>query len=486
MKKYVLGLCLLSASLLAAGQDPTMEFDLTTNNITAKDEVKTESLARYVKSIMNIEAGNESGQGLMIAPDLMIASYSLIAGKSDVTYADETGKRKYFDGYIAADPARGIVLLKTADLQSSYIAPSYTAYNAFLGTYEKTVISMKRSNNKYILNKVTIPGIQEIKGAWINQSYIPRKVQYQGNKPEQGEMIFSNNMFYGIIVYIDGEPFHINNRPLMELYLFKDLAPNHLSDLRPYYAGSEAGKKSKPVIYKIGLTDEKKTRDGKKTYDILTLDYARRDKQRMDLYFSFKSLGWSSGINFNPNLRMIDLKTGIIYHPTEYGVSLNKVYNNTTERKIISFENVPEYVDQVKLFNLYTDVYEQEKDLRYNSEFKSRRFFDNVIFNNFPVTKKTDYELDEDLTNEGTVAFYGLSSSNFDDNVRILIDGKQVGVLTHYITNTYTTDFCGLKSSITMKLKPGEYKYKAIMGRKTIERKFMVTKGKCTGQLVKF
>lgn len=272
----------------------------------------------------------------------------------------------------------------------------------------------------------------------------------------------------------------------MELALLKDLAPNQLSDLRPYQPGSESGKKSKPVIYKIGLTDEKKSRDGKKTYDILSLDYARRDKQKMDFFFTFKSLGWSSGINFNPNLRMIDLKTGMIYHPTEYGVAFNKVYNNTAERKIISFENVPEYVDQVKLFNLYTDVYEYEKDLRFNIELKSRRFFDNVILNNFPVTKKTDYELDEDLTTEGTVAFYGLTSSNFDDDVRILIDGKQVGVLTHYITNTYTTDFCGLKSSITVKLNAGEYKYKAIMGRKTIERKFMVTKGKCTGQLVKF
>ncbi len=35
-------------------------------------------------------------------------------------------------------------------------------------------------------------------------------------------------------------------------------------------------------------------------------------------------------------------------------------------------------------------------------------------------------------------AFYGLSSSNFKEAVRILIDGKQVGELTHFYTDLKT------------------------------------------------
>jgi hypothetical protein len=485
MKKYVLGLCLLTSSIISFCQDAP-EFDLITNKITAEEKIRTDYLERYTKCIVNIEAGNESGQGLLVGPNLVLTSYSLVAGKSGLSYKDVSGRTKYFDGYIAADPARGIILLKTSDVYTQFHGLSITAYNSFFPQWQKNMFLLHKEGNKYTVDRASLADRELPKADSRILGYIPRKVNYAGVKPVQGYIVFDPSMMMaGIIVYINGEPFHINNRPLLELSLYKDLSPINLSDLPLYTVPTDTKGKEKPVIYKIGLLDEKKTTNGKKIYDALSLDYIKREQQALSCYFTFKSLGWTGGINFSPNLRLIDQQTGMIYHQSTTETPYY-VYNSTSYRKVIRFENIPASVNHIKLFNLPADVYEYEKALRYKTDPSVRRFFDDVIINNFPTTKKTDYDLEEDFSNEGTVAFYGLSSSNFKEAVRILIDGKQVGELTRFYTDENKTDFCGLSSSVTVKLKVGEYKYKAIMGKQTIERKFMITKGKCSGQLIKF
>lgn len=477
MKRYILGLCLLSSSMIVFCQEQKPEYDTTTNNIT---KFSTQYKDEYAQSIVNIQAGSESGQGLLVGTNLVLTSYSLIAGKSNVSYVDVSGRTKYFDGYIAADPARGIILLKTADVYSKFIDLFHTSYNASQDTYEQSLFLMHKDGNRYIIDKAVLPRI-ESKGHYITNAYILRKVNYTGAKPIQGYIDFSYTLA-GIIVYINGEPFHVNNRLLYELLLHKDLAPVNLADLPSQSAGTN-NQQSKPSIYKIGLNTESSGETS-----TVTLDYVKRDQQKLSLYFTFKANpSHSKGSSFKPILSLIDLKSGIIYHPSSTENIPTFVYNTTSSRGAIHYENIPASVNQVKLRTLPIDVYDLHKtrlELRYQFYDK---YFEKVIIYNFPTTKKTHYALDEDFTDGGTVSFYCLkSSSNMTGDVRISIDGDAVGTLTRYYTDLNTKDFCGESASITVKLKPGEYKYKAVMGGNKIERKFKVTKGNCSAQLIKF
>lgn len=484
MKKYVLGLCLLIPSLTAVCQEQKPVYDTVTNNIR---KFRTEYKDPYAQATVSIQAGSESGQGLVIGSNLVLTSYSLVAGKSDLSYKDASGRTKYFDGYIAADPVRGIIILKTEAVHTQLVQMSSTSYNTSLSLYKQKVSIWHKDGNRFIVDTAILPRNEEIKGNYKVYGYLPRKVDYAGPGPIQGYIDFDeSNLFVGMIVYKDGHPYHINNRPMLELSLFGDLAPLNIADL-PTSFSVGGNQKSKPSIYKIDLFSETKGFNNSKTvFDRITLDYAKRDQQNLSFYFTVRAFEYTSGFEFTPNLRMVDLRTGIVYTPSSYDNAPSYVYNNTSNRAAIHFQNIPASVSHVKLFNLPVDVYDYYKELQSRYSFTAKKFFDNVIISNFPVTKKPHYDLEEDFTNEGTVSFYCLESSNMTDNVRISIDGDVAGTLTKYYTDRSITDFCGRSSTVTVKLKPGEYKYKAVMGGKSIERKFMITKGKCLGQLIKF
>lgn len=484
MKTILLALCLLALTFIAVCQEQKPEYDTITNKI---QKFRPQYKDPYAQYTVSIQAGSESGQGLVIGTNLVITSYSLVAGKSELSYIDASGKTRYFDGYIAADPARGIILLKTGEVYPQFIPLTSTSMNTSLSLYRQNIFFWQKDGNRYIIDTTSLPRHEEIKGNYKEYGYIPRRVNYTGAKPIQGYIDFDESMlFVGMIVYINGQPYHINNRPLFELSLFGDLAPLNISDLPRSFSSTE-NLKSKPSIYKIGLFSETKgTNNSTKVYDRITLDYAKREQQTLSFYFSVQSLGWTNGFNFSPNLRMIDLKTGIVYHPSSSNNIPGYVYNNTTNRAVIHFQHIPANVNHVKLFNLPLDIYDYHKELQNKYSVSTKKFFDDVIISNFPSTKKPHYDLDEDHTNEGSVSFYCLTSSNMTGDVRISIDGDVVGTLSKYYTDLTITDFCGRSSTVTVKLKPGEYKYKAVMGGKSIERKFMISKGKCLGQLIKF
>lgn len=484
MKKYVLGLCLLISCIVAVCQERKPEYDTITNNIK---KFRPDYKDPYAQATVSIQAGNESGQGLVIGSNLVLTSYSLVAGKSDLSYKDASGKTKYFDGYIAADPVRGIIILKTEDVYTQLIQMSTTSFNTALSLYKQKVFIWHKDGNRFIVDTAILPRNEEVKGNYKEYGYLPRKVDYAGPRPIQGYIDFDESqLFVGMIVYKDGQPFHINNRPMFELSIFNDLAPLNIADL-PTDFSFNGNPKSKPSIYKIDLFSETKGSNNSKTvYDRITLDYAKRDQYKLSFYFTVRSFAFTSGFNFTPNLRMIDLKTGIVYTPSSTDNAPSYVYNNTSNRVAIHFQNIPASVNHVKLFNLPVDVYDYYKELQSRYSFTAKKFFDDVIISNFPTTKKTHYDLDEDFSNEGTVSFYCLESSNMTGDVRISIDGDVAGTLSKYYTDPSITDFCGRSSTVTVKLKPGEYKYKAVMGGKSIERKFMITKGKCLGQLIKF
>ena len=483
MKTILLALSLLAVSFNAFCQERKPEYDTTTNNIK---KFRPDYKDPYAKYTVSIQAGGESGQGLVIGTNLILTSYSLVAGKSDLSYKDASGRTKYFDGYIVADPARGIIILKTEDVYPQFIGlAAATSFNTSLPYYKQQIFYWHKDGNRYIIDTASIPRNEEVKSNYKITGYVPRKVDYSGSKPLQGYIDFDeSNLFVGMIVYIDGQPFHINNRPLYELSIYSDLAPKNLADL-PSSVPVVNNQKSKPSIYKTDMRGDDNQKNSSAS-DIITLDYVKRDQQKLSFYFTFKPLKWSNGVKFDPNLRMIDLKSGIVYHPSSSTNIPNFVYNNTSSRSALHFDNIPASVNHVKLFNLPPDIYEYDKELRGMSLSRTRKFFSDVIINNYPIVKKTEYALDEDFSNDGTVAFYCLKSSNMTGDVSISIDGDAVGTLTHYFTDNDITDFCGRSASLTLKLKPGEYKYKAVMGRNKIERKFMITKGKCLGQLIKF
>lgn len=487
MKKCLLGLCLMAISFTTYCQSDKPAFDLTTNHITSDEKVKTDYLVGFAKSIITIEADNESGQGIVVGPDLVITSLSLVANKSSVHYRDASGSRKYFDGYLAADPSRGIVLLKTRETHASFLNPGFTYLNPSIPFYKSDMFLMHHNGNVYTIDRASLADTKEPSGDTKKLVHIPRKLNYKGAKPVPGYLVIDKDMIWGgMITYIEGIPHLVNNKSLLELYLLKDLAPLDLSELRFAETGNDTRKKQKPVIYKVGLVDERKNNNGKKVYDILSLDYIKREQQKLDFFFTFKSIDWSKGTSFNPSLTMIDLKSGFVYHPSTNDFPSNFVYNSTSYRSCISFDNVPSSVSHVKLFNLPEDIYKYESELRNKSTPAVRRFFDDVIINNFPVTSKTTYALEELSDNEGTVTFYALQSSNISGVVKIMIDGEEAGTITKYYSDPNSTEFCGGTASVTVRLKTGEYTYKAIMDKKKIERKFLIQKGKCNPQLIKF
>lgn len=481
MKNSLLAFCLLIC-IGSYAQEFTPVFDTITNNIQPEERFTGKYISSYVTHFVTIKADEEVGQGLLVGNDLVITSLSLIAGKSNVSYTYGTSDRPLrFDGYVAVDRARGIVLLKTKEYYSSHTSPGH-AYARSVSSSRADFFLFHKDKETYIVDRAKLVDDNSSYNYRpdINQ---PRKVLYEGNKPVNGYQVYNSMGTAGMIVYLNGQPFHLNNSTLSELMVYKDLPVNSLSDL-VFYPLSDKKSKSKSTLYKIGLMYENK--GSKSVWDVLSLDYVKRDQQQLTFYFSFTSKDWSAGTHFEPRLDIVDLKTGNVYHSTNPIKTRNFVYNQTTYRYAAVFDNVPENVNHVRIFDMPQNIYEYHQNISMKTKPKNRKFFEDVIINNYPTTNKPVYDLDENADGEGTVSFYAIESSNLQGSATIYVDGKQVGAVSRYYTNPKQTEFCGKSATVTVRLKAGEHKVKITMGRKTIERKIKVQAGKCFEQLIKF
>jgi hypothetical protein len=386
------------------------------------------------------------------------------------------------------DEANGLILLQTREMDESFMAPIHFSLSHYFPSYSRDCFIFHKDQNKYIAAQALVPSRDGEKQPANNpDEFHFSKVELVDKvRPVPGHLIFDNqSILAGMIVYRNGAPYLANNRILHKIFYHKDLEPKRLWDLTD--ASEKSSKtKLKSQLFKTDiLYDRKYSKTNDKVWSSLKLNYVERNNQQLTFYFFFKPRSYQSEV-FNPQLEIVDLETGKIYRPRDPNLKNTKVYSSTTYKAFYAFENIPESVRKIRFFNIPPDLQKYQNTLLYNQTDWFNPFFPDLIIDNYPLVKKAVYPLNENSENEGSVVFYLLENSKVTGAVKIYLDGKEAGSLSKYYNDGKKDDYCGLDAALTLRLKPGEYKYKAVMGKSVIERKFRVEKGKCSNQHVKF
>ncbi|MEO6683781.1 MAG: hypothetical protein ABIN48_13245 [Ginsengibacter sp.] len=486
MRKYLCWFILLcSFQAVAQTSEPVIDI----HSLSFKEEVKTQYLLRYLPIIVIIEADGTKGQGIRVARNLILTDLSLVQNKRSVLYqSHDDPARKVIEDYIVADEANGLILLQTTEMDERFMDPIHFSTSHFFPSYNQDCFVFHKDQNKYIAAQALVPSRNDEKRPANNpDEFHFSKVEIVDKiRPVPGHLIFDkHSIVAGLMVYRKGVPYVANNRILHKILFHKDLEPKRLADLTD--ASKKPSKsKSKSQIFQTDiLYDKKYSPTNNKIWSSLKLTYVERSNQQLTFCFLFKPRSYQSEV-FNPQLEIVDLETGEIYRPRDPNMKNTKVYSSTTYKAFYTFENIPDNVRKIRFFNIPPDLQKYNTTLFYNQNDLYNPFFPDLIIDNYPLVKKAFYPLNENSENEGSVVFYLLENSNVNGSVKIYLDGKEVGSLSKYYSDGKKDDYCGLEATITLRLKPGEYKYKAVIDRKVIERKFKVEKGKCSNQHVKF
>lgn len=487
MRRVTILLLLIMPFIGYSQSDEDPVYDLSSVITDEGKEFNTEYIDRFISYIAHIDADGQTGQGLFIGKDIIITSLSLVANNYNVTYTshfDATPQR--VTEYIVADEANGLVLLKAPRPNDAYMVPELLG--GTFPSYDLDMYFLYANTGSYKIEKAVLPSRKEERSSTPDfdvNSLSP--VQYEGSRNLNGSVLFPEGMRpVGLIVHKNEKPFLANKWQIQSLVFHSDLDAKPLSRLAVSLAPLKT-ERSKPDLYEVALNFERKPVGFKSVYAQITLNYVQRQGNHLDFYFAYKPVFSTVPSLFNPDLQLIDLETGMIYRPVKRRLPNNLVYTNTSYLASFSFQNVPSSVNRVKFFDLPADLPKYFSNIRSGQVDFDRPFFTPFIINNYPQVKKPQYNLNENVSDEGTVAFYLLKNSNTGGTgqTRIYVNGKDVGVLDRYY-NMDHEDYCGRSASITLRLKAGEYKYKAVSGNKMIERKFIVKKGECSNQHVKF
>lgn len=490
MKKILLMLFAGLSSYCVYAQSATVP-TLDTSLLAAEEleKLHPDNIRKELAAIAFIDADGEKGQGVFLDKDLLLTSYSLVANKNNIQYyvhGDPVGRN--IAGYVVADEAHGLVLLKTSDINdNSTVSPHYSSQmipptiTSDLMVYYVTQQNM----DAYRIGRMLVPKPEPLHNNRFKNYYLV-PTDYKG-EPINGYVILSlYGNTRGLMVYKEGKPFLANAYLMQSLLFHKGLDVKRMADLPLTYAKPK--KNGKPVLYKAAVSYDRMIKGRKGVYDRTILNYIKRSNTSLSLYFTHTPLNVYRAAVFNPNLQMIDLETGMIYRPAEEEPdNSQRVYNKTSYYTSFHFENIPPSVNRVMFFNIPEKIWDYIKEMRYDQSDYFNPFFSTVLLNNFSGVKKADYDLEENRSNEGTVAFYLLKNSNAQGNAKVFVNGKEAGNLNRYYNSLYDEGYCGLDAAITLRLKAGEYKYKAVAANKVvIERKFRVEAGKCNSVQIKF
>lgn len=478
---------LLFIILFITGIQPTsaQEVDTRTNFPTGTyaERKIPEFNERSKEHLVTITADGATGQGIKVSDNLIITAYDLVAGKADVSFMDhETNTTQDVHEYVAADQKQGLILLRTNSRFQHYLR--FYRPEQFFSEYEYHFFYLKPVEDKLEARVITsLKRDLKEKEAPTFDPNAYGKMKLEGKDQLHGYYVIDgSSRVEGMVLYRNGTHYFADMQALMKLFIHRDLNPNPLVDLRPGIPKKTGSSKIK--VYDIGLKSELYA--NKTLKERLTLDYIEKAANQQIYYFTFELLE-GRRTNFHPELHLINLKTSEIFHPTIKGKPNSLVYGGTSIRTSAVFDQVPNDLDHVKVFEVTEEhLTKSANDKSINQFDYYIKFFDDVIINNFPETKKTRYALTQEESTEGSVAFYLQNKSKAFGEVKVYLDGKYLGILDRMYKDSDQSNFCGMSAAITVRLKAGTYKYQAEQRGQKIQGKFTIQKGKCLNQRIQF
>jgi hypothetical protein len=417
---------------------------------------------KTAESTVTIQTDKSLGSGFFVAPNIIATNYHVVEGATDAFCFLNNSISKYkIEGYLAADKAVDLVLLKVSSLSKPALKMSTQGVTPGQQVY---VIGSPRGLPATISDGI-VSGMRDFDGYKLIQMTAPISPGSSG-----GPVLNSIGELIGISVsqVTDGQNlnFAIPKSCLELLLQFKKDVPIPISTL---YSDEEEYKNNETTNYY----------DEDKTYKFnvfmnnkpeLTLDYMNHYNDMTCFLFTYdmKNIGLKTQTIFMEDYRLVDLETGEIYYGISTDLSSEEnsrvIYNGTKSRFSVCFDRLPK---KVRKFHLM------------EGECSSSSFcFYNINLEKYYTTNDVNWSLYINNDNEGTVSFYTKQSIGHID---IYINDLFFGTLTKYFSDQNYIPDCGDTGDamVTARLPVGTYTYKAVCGKLQWTNTFTITREGC-------
>lgn len=474
---------LLCSTACFAQPDAAALFDLSAISNNDKEKFEVDAKLDYIAFI---DADGEQGQGVFVAKDLILTSYSLLLKKKSVSYrtqSDPTPKK--ITGYVAADPKNGLVLVRTPKLNEKYLTLEYT--EGFSAAEKMNVHYLYTHNQQVRLGEafsVPLPatGQKRPTETSLIRLTLPANTTLNGHLIISRERRRFDTLSYsvGLAVKKDGISYLAPGYLLQSLYFHRNLEEKSFERLTiPRTRETKA-------LYRTELSFFDVYEHVSDTSRVYRLAYIEKAGQNITLHIQFSPVKRTA--LFDPFLHLVDLDRGMIYHSDKRQQINNRAYANTVYNGSVGFPGAAS-ADRISLVEMPDDAEFWNHVRRLNRGSDSGDYpswFSSIIIGNYPKVRKAEYNLKDDPAVYGTVGFFLTPSQ--PQHLPVTISGNSGinGTLTSYYKERPKV-LCGAKGAYTLRLPAGVYTYRArARNGSVITRKFKVTAGECLNEEIIF
>ena len=420
---------------------------------------------RSIRSVVTIQSSVGSGSGFIVAPQVVATNHHVVSGMTKaVCFTDADGTRYVVDGYLLADEANDLALLKVSGLTERPLIIS--PYDARPG------------QRIYVMG--TPIGLE----GTISEGLISSVRNLRGGKKLQISAPISEGSSGGPVMNVTGEVVGIScskiesgeniNFAIPVEYLKKMLAGtltnvHDLSTLPPMEDEQKSVSDTKDMgkaelIYDIGYADEG---------SILSFDYLVHFRDSTCLYFTYDMTDVSEADSVSEywlaDHRIIDISSGEVIKAIRSNLLGNeanphRIYRGTKIYYSITF---PRLAPAIRNFNLMAGNCEE-----------GDYCFRNIRLRDYTTADGMKWRTYENPEPEGTVSFFSRSPK---EKYTVILGNVNLGTLSAPWSEKSVNPNCGNtgNSVLTARLPIGSYKYKATFGDKTINGEVKVTQEGC-------
>ena len=420
---------------------------------------------RSMRSVVTIEGANSRGSGFIVAPQVVATNYHVVSGLTKaVCFIDADGTRYTVDGYLAADEANDLALLKVSGLTERPL--SFSTYDARPG------------------QRIYVMGTPIGFEGTISEGLISSVRNLYGGKKLQISAPISHGSSGGPVMNVNGEVLGISclgfesgeniNFAIPVEYLKKMLARkltnvHDLSTLPPMEDEQKSVSDTKDMgkaelIYDIGYADEG---------SILSFDYLVHFRDSTCLYFTYDMTDVSEADSVSEywlaDHRIIDIASGEVIKAIRSNLLGNeanphRIYRGTKIYYSITF---PRLAPAIRNFNLMAGNCEE-----------GDYCFRNIRLRDYTTADGMKWRTYENPEPEGTVSFFSRSQK---EKYTVILGNVNLGTLSAPWSEKSVNPNCGNtgNSVLTARLPIGSYKYKATCGDKNINGEVKVTQEGC-------
>lgn len=420
---------------------------------------------RSMRSVVTIEGTNSRGSGFIVAPQVVATNYHVVSGMTKAhCYIDAEGVRFSVDGYILADEANDLALLKVSGLTERPL--SLSPYDARPG------------------QRIYVMGSPIGFEGTISEGLVSSIRTLYGGKKLQISAPISEGSSGGPVMNVNGEVVGIScsgfdageniNFAIPVEYLKKMLARSlttvrDLSSLPLVDTEEEAVSDSKDMgkaelIYDIGYADKG---------SVLTFDYLAHFRDSTCLYFTYDMTEVNEADSIYEywlsDHRIIDIGSGEVIQAVRTNLlgdetNPHRIYRGTKIYYSITF---PRLAPAVRHFTLMAGNCEQGDYCFRNIRLRDYTTADGIRWQNY-----------ENPEPEGTVSFFSRSQK---EKYTVILGNVNLGTLSAPWSEKSVDPNCGNtgNSVLTARLPVGSYKYKAICGDKTLINEIKITQEEC-------